>query len=404
MGAVHKRPEVFVFEGEAKAVLAAAESFTRMGFRVVVGSSSRYCLGFYSRFTRERIIYPSETRQPEQCLKFLMDLARRRRFEMILPLGDVVTQLVCSRREEFMKYSKLVLVPYKTFMIGRDKVRTMKAAERCGVPIPKTYIPEEIGLDTIARQVEFPVLVKPAISNGARGIRYAYDPAGLAREYESVRRDYGHTFVQELIPHEGMQYKTELLLDHDGAVLASFAYAKMRFYPASGGSSTLNKTICYPEMVEQSVRFARSIGWYGMCDFDYIQDVRDGRPKLMEINPRVTDTIQIADWAGVDFFKLLYEMACGRRPEPVTSYQTGLYMRFLPGDIMWFLTCGKQRFRARPSFFNFGNHTRYLVTSLADPGPTVGYLLDGLTAALSPERRAFLFRIQKKANLKPVQA
>ena len=58
-------------------------------------------MGFYSRHVRERVIYPHEERQANECLAFLLDLVKRRRFEMILPLGDVVTQLVCSRREEF---------------------------------------------------------------------------------------------------------------------------------------------------------------------------------------------------------------------------------------------------------------------------------------------------------------
>lgn len=393
-----QRPEVFIFEAEAKAILAAAESFTRMGFRVVAGSSSPYNLGFYSRWVRERIVYPDEVRQPAACLAFLLDLARRRRFEMILPLGDVVTQLVCSRREEFMRYARLMLVPYDTFMIGRDKVQTMKAAERYGVPIPKTYVPAEQSLDTISRQVDYPVLVKPSISNGARGIRYAHNAAELFTQYDDVHRAFGPTFVQELIPHRGTQYKTELLLDQTGKLRASFAYAKLRFYPATGGSSTLNKTLYYPEMVNHSIRLAQGIGWYGMCDFDYIFDVRDRQPKLMEINPRVTDTIQIAQWAGIDFFRLLYDVACGRDAEPVTRYRTGVHMRFLPGDIMWFLTTGGKGPNDGPSFFDFGSNTKYLVTSLADPGPTIGYILDAFRAMLSPERRAFLLRRQKKRS------
>lgn len=390
------KPEVFIFEGEAKAILAAAESFTKMGFRVVAGSSRRYCLGFYSRFIRERIIYPDEVRQPDRCIEFLLDLARRRRFEMILPLGDVVTQLVCSRRDEFMRYSKLVLVPYDTFMICRDKVETMKAAARFGVPIPKTYDPDDQSIDEICRLVDYPVLVKPACSNGARGIVYAHDAHELRARYQEVSQGFGRTFVQELIPHAGGQYKTELLLDRDGTILASVGYAKLRFYPASGGSSTLNLTQLCPDMMEHAIRLARGINWFGMCDFDWIYDVRDRQPKLMEINPRVTDTIQIANYAGVDFFKALYDMACGRRAEPQMQYRTGLYMRFLFGDLLWFLTTGESRLRARPSFFRFfGSDTRYLVTSLADPGPALGWILDALSSMLDPARRSFLLRLGK---------
>lgn len=388
------RPEVFVFEAEAKAVLPVAESFHERGFRVVAGSSQRYCIGFYSRWVRERVIYPDEVARPEQCVDFLLNLVKKRRFEMIIPLGDVVTQLVCSRRDEFLKYTKLVLVPYDIFMVGRDKVQTMKAAEQHGVPIPRTYYPEEESLDSIAARVDYPALVKPAMSNGARGIYYVHNRADLVQRYEEVSRSFGRTFVQELIPHDGLQYKTELLLDYDGTVLASFAYSKIRYYPPHAGSSTLNQSVHYPEMVDHAVRLARQIGWYGMCDFDFIFDVRDRKPKLMEINPRVTDTIRIARFCGMDFFKPLYEMACGRKVQPVTDYRDGVYMRFLPGDIMWFLTARGKRFKTQPGFFRcFLMGMKCVVTSWSDPGPITGYVLENLAAMLDPSKRAFRFRL-----------
>lgn len=391
-----RRPEVLIFEGEAKAVLPAAESFARQGFRVVVGSSQRYCFGFHSRFCRERIVMPDQRHAPDKCVGFLLDLVRRRRFEMILPLGDEATELVCRHRDEFMKYTKLVLVPYDTFIIGRDKVRTMQAAEACGVPIPRTFDPEQTGLDEIASAVQYPVLVKPAFSNGARGIHYAHSRQEMTSLYHQVAAEFGRTFIQEFIPHTGLQYKTELLLDYDGRVLAAFAYEKIRFYPPSAGSSTLNRSIYYPEMVEHSIRLARGIGWFGMCDFDWIYDTRDKRPKLMEINPRVTDTIRIADYCGVDFFKMLYQMACGEKVEPVLTYRTGLYVRFLPGELMWFLTAGPKRWHTKPSFLRFfGCDVKYLVTSLSDPGPILAYFAGCMRTLLDPRERAYRLRLGK---------
>ncbi|MFO0973684.1 MAG: ATP-grasp domain-containing protein [Phycisphaerae bacterium] len=398
MGIQTRRPRVLIFEGEAKASVGAAESFARRGFHVVVASARRFCFGFYTRYTRERLLMPSQMREPQRCAEFLLNEVRRRRYEFILPLGDEVTQLVCERRDEFMRHGKLVLVPHETFMIGRDKCRTMKAAAAAGVPIPRTWYPDEQPLEAISREVSYPVLVKPACSNGARGIVYAHSAAELAARYAEVSAEFGKTFVQELIPHAGMQFKTELLLAPGGEVLAQFAYKKIRFYPVTGGSSTLNQACTHPQMVADSIRLARSIGWYGMCDFDYIEDVRDGQCKLMEINPRVTDTIQIAQFGGVDFFALLYELACGRAVTPRTTYPTGFYMRFLPGELAWFLNAGRQRWRSRPSFFDFLNpHTRSLVCSWRDPGPTMAYVLDSLGRMFNAKERRYLLRTRPGA-------
>lgn len=342
---------------------------------------------------------PDQIREPAACGEFLLELVQRREFEMIVPLGDEVTQIVAERRNAFAARAKLVLVPHDTFMIGRSKIATMKAARECGVPIPKTYDLRETTFDAIDSEASYPLLVKPAFSNGARGITYVHSKDEMVRAFGEISELFGLSFVQELIPHTGLQYKAELLLDTAGNVLAKFAYSKIRFYPTEGGSSTLNQSVDYPEMVEHAVRLARAIGWYGMCDFDFIHDLRDNQPKLMEINPRVTDTIRIAQLCGLDFFGMLYELACNRTVEPVSEYRKGLYMRFLPGEIMWFLKTKQRRFGIKPSFFKFiGGDVKYLVLSASDPGAFWGYLLENISALFDARERAYKLRTPVKST------
>jgi len=395
MPRITERPKVLIFEAEAKSALPVAESFAQQGFHVVACSSRRYCAAFYSRAVRERITMPNEYVQPKECQQFLLQLVKRRRFEMIVPLGDIVSDLVCQRREEFIEHTKLMLVPYDIFRVGRDKVETIKAAARCGIPLPESYFPEEQSLDEIASLVAYPVLVKPAIANGARGIHFVHDKQELIQRYTEVAREFGRTFVQELIPHKGLQYKVDLILDRDGTLLAGVVYSKIRYYPPSGGSSVLNETVDHPEILEYAARLARSIGWYGLCDFDFIYDVRDRTPKLMEINPRFPESFRMCQAAGVDFPRILYRLACGESVEPHLAYRTNRYLRFLPGDVLWFLTAKGQRLRTRPSFFRFfDSRTTYQIFSWRDPGPFMGYVLENLAVLLDPAERAFRLRLK----------
>jgi predicted ATP-grasp superfamily ATP-dependent carboligase len=395
-----RRPEVLIFEAEAKSALPVAESFARQGFRVVAASSRRYCAAFYSRSVRERVVMPNEMTHPDACLSFLLDLVRRRRFEMIIPLGDIVTDLVCSRQQEFSKCARMLLVPYETFRIGRDKVNTARAARGCGVPIPRTWFPEEQDLDEIAGETDYPVLIKPAVANGARGITFVHRRDELREKYEAISRTFGRTFVQELVPHAGgIQHKVDLILERDGTLLAGVVYSKIRYYPPSGGSSVLNCSVHHPEILEYATRVARHIGWFGLCDFDFITDPRDGVPKLMEINPRFPESFRMCEAAGVDFPMILYRMACGERIEPQRDYAAGRYLRFLPGDLMWFMTAKGQRFKTRPSFFRFfDGDTTYQVLSLRDPGPIMAYLLENLMVLLDPKERGFRFRLKAAAG------
>ena len=65
----------------------------------------------------------------------------------------------------------------------------------------------------------------------------------------------------------------------------------------------------------------------------------------MEINPRLSASVEIAVRSGVDFPYLLYQWA---REEPisrVTHYHTGGWMRYLGGDLVTTVQALKQRGR-----------------------------------------------------------
>lgn len=68
-------------------------------------------------------------------------------------------------------------------------------------------------------------------------------------------------------------------------------------------------------------------------------------PYLMEINPRLSASVEIAVRAGVDFPYLLYQWARGEKIEKVSVYRTGLWMRYLKGDIMTTIEAIQQRGR-----------------------------------------------------------
>ncbi len=396
------RPQVLIFEAEAKSALPVASSFAARGFRVVAASSRKYCSTFYYRKVHERLRMPSESLEPDACLDFLLDLVRRRRFEMIIPLGDTVCELVGRRRDEFMRHTRLVLVPPEIFNVGRDKVETMKAAQRADVPIPRTWYPEDQNIAQIAREVTYPVLVKPAVASGARGIEFVHSAAELAPKFAEIAGRFSRSYIQEFIPPPSVQYKVDLILDHEKTLLAGVVYSKIRYYPPSAGSSVLNESVENPRILEYATRLAKSIGWFGLCDFDFIVDSRDNVPKLMEINPRFPESFRMCEAAGVDFPAILYDLACGRKSAPRLQYETGRYLRFLPGDLMWFLTARGKR-RTKPGFFQFfDRRTTYQLLHPADAGPMLGYLLENLMVMLDPREREFRLRLSNaRGNGRP---
>jgi predicted ATP-grasp superfamily ATP-dependent carboligase len=372
---------------EENPALAIIQSLARRGLEVHAASHQRVCLGFFSRHAARRFLYPSPFRDEERFIEALCAYVRARGIDVTLVAGEQPTFLLSKHRERLLPLTRLPLVDIERYMRCRNKTATMKAAAAIGVATPRTWYPEEEGIEAVADRVSYPAVLKPNISDGARGISYPRDRDDLLRLYSRTRAEYGPCHLQEHVPHSGTQYKAELLLDPASEVRAACVYSKLRYYPPTGGSSTLNRTEERPDILEAASRILRAMRWFGMGDCDFIQDPRDGIPKLMEINPRFTRSIQICISAGIDFPYLLYRMAVGEEVPPTFDYRAGVYLRYLPADIMWFIR-SPDRFRARPSFFRvLGRDLNYEIMSLSDPGPFLAYCLSMGISMLDRQQR-----------------
>ncbi|HEU4402186.1 MAG TPA: ATP-grasp domain-containing protein [Candidatus Polarisedimenticolia bacterium] len=383
----HSAPSVFLLGAEETPALAILWSLARCGVPVTVGSHRRLCAGFFSRYPVRRVLLPDPLRSPDEFIERVLTEVRQRSHVVTLGCGEQTTYLLAKHRQSLDPYTRVPLVDLETFMECRDKSRTMKAAARCGVPIPRTWFPEETGIDEVAGDATYPAVLKPCVSDGARGISFVHTPETLRQAHAVTRARYGPCIVQELIPHGGTQYKAELLLDRRQNVRLWGTYAKLRYYPPTGGSSTLNRTVRRRDLLEQASTLLTHLGWWGMADCDFIVDPRDGVARLMEINPRFTRTIRVLVEAGLDFPYALYRLALGEDPGMTCEQEEDVYLRYLPADVVWFLR-SSDRLRARPSFFKFlGRRLHYEEWSARDPLTGVGFWLSLLLDLLDPELR-----------------
>jgi predicted ATP-grasp superfamily ATP-dependent carboligase len=395
-----KVEKVLVLEAHAKATVPIVESCKRMGLYVIAGSFKKYGCGLYSRSVDQKIMYPSPISEPDLCRDFLIEFLKNNQISVMFPAGGDMTHLIAANQELFRKYTKFLLPDIEVFEKGYGKIPTLKAAERAKCPIPKTWFPKEQAIEEIASVVNYPVLIKPDIGTGARGIRFCENAETLISEFSKIESQYGASFVQEFVPQTGIQYKVDAVMDDKQTLYAGVVYSKLRYYPVDGGSSVLNKTEYRPDILEQAVAVMKELKWVGLCDFDFITDPRDGVVKLMEINPRFPESYRTVEAGGVDMTKLIYQLALGQKPEPQLQYKENQYNRFLFGDIMWFLKTKENRFKVKPSFFKFfGKDMYYQLIRKNDLCPLWGYIRENLAMIYDKKLREQRLRLKgKKSN------
>jgi D-aspartate ligase len=211
--------------------------------------------------------------------------------------------------------------------IQRKRVQ-LEEADAAGVPIPATAYPESAAEALAAAEsTGYPVLVKPS------------DPIGFRRRFRrqafrcTTQRDLERAYadaepfapmVQELIPGgDDELYTLGSYVAADGEPLGLFSGRKLRQTPPVVGTCRVGEAVWVPEVVDQGLRLLARLGFHGLSQVEFKRDPRDGRYKLMEVNPRLWQWHGLAAACGVDLVRIAYRDLTGNRPAPVRTHVAG---------------------------------------------------------------------------------
>jgi predicted ATP-grasp superfamily ATP-dependent carboligase len=380
---------VFITDGHWRKALAAARALGRRRIPVTVGESTWLATASFSRHCARRVVYPSAALTPNRFVEFLEHDLRAHPQRMLLPMEDATIGLAARHRDCLNRLTYLPVVAAPVLERAQRKDQILALARELGIPTPHTFVVHGWEqLENLKSELPYPVVIKPRTGAGAVGVAYAHNAEQLVALYRRIHRRFAWPLVQERIPKEGAGIGASFLIDEAGRVQASFVHRRLREYPLSGGASTLRESFRHDEIRDMAAQLLKALDWFGVAMVEFKIDPRDGRPKLMEINPRFWGSLALAIHAGVDFPCLLYRLARGERFAPVTRYRLGVQCRWLlPGDLLHFIH-HPARHRLMPEFFRFrrpGLH--YDIVSLRDPLPTIARLLTPLTFMYDADMR-----------------
>ena len=387
------QPKVLVLDGMWNKSLAAVRSLGKRGFHVTAGERTYLAATLFSRYCSRRIIYPSPSDRPEEFLECLERELATGDYDVVIPM-EWNTQVLLTdpaNRHRLERYTKIPFVDADLAGYVNDKAQLMRFAKTQGIEIPETYFVEGMEeLKEIAENLDYPAVIKPRISSGSRGLVYVRNKRELLQLYPVIHERYPFPIIQDCLQVEGDCFGVGVLLNSRSQPRASFVYRRIRSYPVSGGPSTLRESVKTDDIRDIAVSLFESLKWSGVAHAEFKIDPRDGKPKLLEINPRFWGSLALAIEAGVDFPFLLYKLAMDGDVEPVMDYQAGVQCRWLiPGDMLHFIK-NPERFRLNPGFFDF--RIKDDIISRQDPLPALGRVLSVFTLLLDKEMRGLIKR------------
>jgi D-aspartate ligase len=303
--------------GGAHGSLAVARSLGRRGIPVWFVTHD-HPIAKYSRCVAESMTWPGP--DDERATDWLLDLAARQRLDgwVLYPGGDAEARLIAQRHHVLGQAFTLTTPPWTTARFACNKRLTHDHAVSVGVDSPWSYFPSDRrGVAALDRH--FPVILKPTIAAGrnrftrAKAWR-ANDRAVLLARYDEAAALVGRdaVMIQEYIPGGGeTQFSYAGIWDR-GRPVASLVARRTRQYPMDFGyTSTFVETIEHREVEAQAFRFLADLRYCGIAELEFKFDIRDGRTKLLDVNPRTWTWIALGAAAGVDFPWIQWCLAMG---------------------------------------------------------------------------------------------
>jgi cation diffusion facilitator CzcD-associated flavoprotein CzcO/predicted ATP-grasp superfamily ATP-dependent carboligase len=333
--------QALIADAAQRQALVATRELGRTGVGVCAVECHPRAPAFSSRWCTASALLPDFAERPDDFVDALLQVCAQRRPRALIPSHDGSIEALRRRRADVERAVGLALASEEALAIAVDKTRTLAVAHALGMRVPRgAPVGEAAQAERAVEEAGLPAVVKPVRSwaqeDGSSGQRLIAVLAATRAEalaaLEEMLAAGMQAVVQEWLP--GDREAVSLLYAH-GRIWARFAQRATRTAPPLGGSSVRRESIPLPgDVAQDAERLVMELDLEGYSEIEFRRDAR-GRAALMEINPRLSASVEVAVRAGMPFPRLVYDWASGGRLQEQAGYRHGVRMRWLGGDLSW---------------------------------------------------------------------
>lgn len=298
---------VFLTGGGGAAIPGLIKSLKGKGYRVLVGDMESLSVGLY--------LADKAYKLPEglssEFLPAVKKICKKENVDAFIPLVD--EELVSSLDLEKDKIP--VLLPREAFIsLCLDKYNLMTNLVKEGITIPKTKLASEG-----ANELKYPIIAKPRVGRGSRGVRILKSKEDLDSYMRDVQ-DNNSIIMQEYI--EGKEFTVSVIVWRDGNVLG-----------------VVPKEIIKKEGITKMAVSRRNEKIRNICEKIQRQMEADGPfnvqlkidsngdPYVFEINPRFSTSISLTMACGIDELSMLLDQALnGKKKSGPIEWEEGVVL------------------------------------------------------------------------------
>lgn len=310
--------------------LALIRDLSQAGVEVITceGESHREnpaspALGALSRHVSRHVWLP-EDRGAEPVRELCQEIREERgERPALLPVGAATLAAAAADREQFDSVCGLSIPTTEQLDLFNSKERLAALAASLGVPVPEAYVRRaDEPVEDFVRRLPLPCVIKP-VCGEKLGLTAAQRYA-IVRSPEEAEAHYrrfaalsgGEPVVQTYLSGAGLG--CDLLADR-GGIVAAICHRRIREYPVTGGPSSCCRCVDRPDLRDYARRLVKETGYTGLAMFEFKEDGQ-GRPHLLEVNPRIWGTFPLTriSRSGIPLLWALLAYNAGNPGAPIS--------------------------------------------------------------------------------------
>jgi D-aspartate ligase len=312
--------------------LGVVRTLGRLGVPAWGFHDDRWAPAAFSRYDHGKLTVQLDAASPAAAVAYLLALGHRLGTRAILiPTEDVSTLFVDDQADVLARW---FIFPKRHPSLSRSLANKQALHRLCNeldIATPQAVYPSS--LDDVlqfVKRADFPVMLKsidPEVLHRrgqAKSTTIAHDRAQLVAAYQRMEvQQRPNLMLQEHIPGDlTSHWMVSAYFNEHSDCLLAVAGQKLRESLPGAGFTTLG--VCRNnEAIERATcNLLSAVGYRGIVDAEWRYDYRDGRYKLLDLNPRVGSQFRsFVGTNGLDAVRALYLDLTGQGVPATTPHE-----------------------------------------------------------------------------------
>ena len=276
--------------------LSIMRSLGSQGVTIYGVDADRNSPAMTSRYCRRKFLMDLDEKNPDRLLKYMLEIGRGiGRTAVLIPTSDETSVFVAEHQAVLAEHYVFPQNPPELIKQLMDKKGMYELALEHNIPTPHTEFPQNLSqVENYAAQAKFPVMLKGILGNRlqqrtGRKMVLVHSAEELIKNYKLLEDpDDPNLMLQEAIPGgDDEVYIFNGYFDRDSNCISPHTGHKIRQFPVHVGCASLGACVWNENVARLTMDFMMAIGYRGILDIGYRLDPRDGKYKVLDINPRV---------------------------------------------------------------------------------------------------------------------